>query len=259
MLMQKVTVVDWRRAEMNLIILEDDLLQQERLKKFILAYLSQKKHSIGRMIVCGKTRQHLEELENISQNNIYFLETAIKGDLDAGLKVAQKIRKFDPLGQITFVTRHSEFATLTYEYRVNAHDVIDKKLSEIAFYDRIIANIEDFLTFNEQLPLSEVFTYLTRTGKVITALYSDIYFFETGNLSHQILLSMKSEVIPFYGSLTDIEKTSECLIRIHRNTVVNKNKIKRCLKKDKKIVLEDETTFYVSRSGRKNLREINKW
>ncbi|WP_394206313.1 hypothetical protein [Lactococcus chungangensis] len=55
---------------MNLIILEDDLLQQERLKKFILAYLSQKKHSIGRMIVCGKTRQHLEELENISQNNI---------------------------------------------------------------------------------------------------------------------------------------------------------------------------------------------
>lgn len=49
-------------------------------------------------------------------------------------------------------------------------------MSEIAFYDRIIANIEDFFTFNEQLPLSEVFTYATRTGKAITALYSDIYF-----------------------------------------------------------------------------------
>lgn len=70
---------------------------------------------------------------------------------------------------------------------------------------------------------------------------------------------MKSEVIPFYGCLTDIEKTSECLIRIHRNTVINQNKIKRCLKKDKKIVLEDNTTFDVSRSGRKNLKEINKW
>lgn len=77
---------------MNLIILEDDLLQQERLKKFILAYLSQKKHSIGRMIVCGKTRQLLEELENISQNNIYFLETAIKVILMLGLKSRRKLK-----------------------------------------------------------------------------------------------------------------------------------------------------------------------
>ena len=59
--------------------------------------------------------------------------------------MSQKIRKLDPIGQISFVTTHSEFAPLTYEYKVNAHDFIDKRLPEVDFQARIISNIEESL------------------------------------------------------------------------------------------------------------------
>ncbi|MCJ1996383.1 LytTR family transcriptional regulator [Lactococcus piscium] len=94
-----------------------------------------------------------------------------------------------------------------------------------------------------------VFTYQTRTKRVIKIAYSEIYFIEAGNLSHQLFLQTKSQTIAFYGSLTEIDKLSDCLLRIHRDTLVNQDKISAYLKKDKQVLLDDGTVLLVSRSG----------
>lgn len=244
---------------MKVYILEDDSIQQAYLEKFIVGYLKEKEYPIDQVVACSKTWQLMEELENNSQSNLYFLDIAIKENHNAGLETAQKIRKVDPIGQISFITTHSEFMPLTYEYKVNAHDFIAKQLPEEEFHKRIITNIEDFFEFKQLKPLNEVFTYQTRTDKIINVLYSDIYYFESGGASHQILLQTKNETISFYGSMTDIEKMSNSLIRIHRDTLVNQERIKLYFKKDKKVMLDDGATLPVSRTGTKLLKELGKW
>ncbi|GAB2022508.1 LytTR family DNA-binding domain-containing protein [Pseudolactococcus yaeyamensis] len=245
---------------MKLFILEDELLQQERLEKFIVNYLIEKDYPVERVIACNKIQHFLESLENMSQNNIYFLDINIKGSRDAGLKVAQAIRKVDPIGQINFVTTHSEFAPLTYDYKVKAYDFINKSLPKAAFEARVSDNIEAFFESQyDTVSKKDVFAYKSRSGYLVNALYADIYFFESGSSSHQILLNMKNEVITFYGSLADIEAKSDDLIRIHRNTVVNQNKVKLYRKKSKQVVLEDDTVFSVSRMGCSLLNTLGKW
>ena len=95
--------------------------------------------------------------------------------------------------------------------------------------------------------------YRTRTNKMIDIAYSDIYYIEAGHYSHQILLQKQSDMISFYGSLTEIDKLSACLLRIHRDTLVNINKIKCYLKEEAKIILIDGTELSVSRTGEKRI------
>ena len=60
-------------------------------------------------------------------------------------------------------------------------------------------------------------------------------------------------MISFYGSLTELDKLSACLLRIHRDTLVNIDKIQCYLKKEAKIILIDGTALPVSRTGEKIL------
>lgn len=244
---------------MKLFILEDEFIQREHLEKFVSDYLREKAYPIEQVLAYDKTQNLIEALENMPQNNLYFLDISIKGNHNAGLETAQLIRKLDPVGQISFITTHSEFAPITYEYKVNAHDFIDKRLSEEEFYNRIIANIDDFFEVNQLRPQNKIFTYRTRTNKIINVLYSDIYYFEPGVVSHQIILNTKNETISFYGSLTDIEKMSSCLIRVQRDMLVNQDRIKMYFRKDMTIVLDDDTEISVSRNGAKLLKALGKW
>lgn len=93
--------------------------------------------------------------------------------------------------------------------------------------------------------------YRTRTKKVIDVAYSDLFYIEAGHHSHQILLQKQSDMISFYGSLTEIDKLSAYLLRIHRDTLVNIDKIHCYLKEEAKIILIDGTALSVSRTGEK--------
>ena len=240
---------------MKVYILEDDIVQQFRLESLIKHYLQRKKYPVEEVVACGRSQDLLSSLEESSRNNIYFLDIAIKGKQHAGLEIAEKIRKLDPIGQISFVTTHGEFASITYEYRVNAHDFIDKILPQEDFDQKIIANIEHYIEINHLKPLNEVFSYKTRTGKVIEALYADIRYFETTGIAHKLLLQMDGETLTMYGNMNDIENMSDHLVRVHRSFLVNRFFIKKVYKKEKIIVLDDDTEIPVSRAGFKRLEQ----
>ncbi|GFH42559.1 putative response regulator [Lactococcus hodotermopsidis] len=241
---------------MKVFILEDDQVQQFRLESLIRDYLLQKKYPNGGVVACGNVRDLLEELVDVPQNNIYFLDIAINRDKDAGLRAAEKIRQLDSLGQISFVTTHNEFAPITYEYRVNAHDFIDKILPQDEFDKKVLDNIDHYIEFNRIKPLGQIFSYKTRTDKLIEARYSDIYYFETTGNAHQLLLQMDGETVSFFGSLSKIDAQSDTFVRIHRSYLVNKERIIRYYKKEKLVLLDDDTELPVSRSGAKILGKM---
>ncbi|MDS8638519.1 competence system response regulator transcription factor ComE, partial [Streptococcus pneumoniae] len=60
-----------------------------------------------------------------------------KGEETKGLEVAQFIRHHNPYAIIVFVTSKSEFATMTFKYKVSALDFIDKDINNDAFKNRI--------------------------------------------------------------------------------------------------------------------------
>jgi two-component system response regulator AgrA len=243
---------------MNLFILEDEQFQLYQMEKLIVNYLKKTSYPIERVIACSNSEELFSELDGVTRHNLYFLDITIHHHRTAGLEIAQKIRQLDPLGQITFVTTYSEFATITYDYKVNAHDFINKSLPKEEFEKKIRDNIEDFFTTQHMMPQQDMFSYTTKSGKKIEALYSDIYYFEVAASSHQILLQMTNESISFYGSLTDIEQVSDRLIRTHRTNVVNQDKIKFYAAKEKKIILEDDTELEVSRRGARLLKHSPK-
>ncbi|GAX47678.1 response regulator transcription factor [Pseudolactococcus reticulitermitis] len=241
---------------MKVFILEDEQIQQFYLENLIADYLKEKKYPNSGVVACGRSRDLLVALEGCPQNNLYFLDIAISNNRNAGLETAEKIRKMDPIGQISFVTTHSEFAPITYEYKVNAYDFIDKILPQNVFHQRLFDNIDHYFAMNRIKPLGQIFSYQTRTGKQIEALYSDIYYFETTGQPHKLILQMAGEALTFYGTMDDIDGLSDKMIRIHRSYLVNKDRIKRYLRKEKLVILDDDTDLPVSRTGARNLRHF---
>ena len=48
----------------------------------------------------------------------YFLDIQLEVDIN-GIKLGSEIRKYDPIGNIIFVTSHSELTYLTFVYKVS--------------------------------------------------------------------------------------------------------------------------------------------
>ena len=67
---------------------------------------------------------------------------------------------------------------------------------------------------------------------------------------------MDGETLTMYGNMNDISEMSERLVRVHRSYLVNRDCIKRIYKKEKVILLDDDTKIPVSRSGFKLMDEL---
>src|SRR5699024_9661181 len=78
--------------------------------------------------VTSRSTQIIEKIPLTTYIPIYFLDIEIKNEERKGLQVAQEIRKYDTEGIIVFVTTHSEFAPISYQYMVSALTFIDKAL-----------------------------------------------------------------------------------------------------------------------------------
>ena len=60
--------------------------------------MKEKKYPITEVITYDKSRDFLAIIDQLSQNNLYFLDIAIKMHHNAGLKIAEKIRQKDVIG-----------------------------------------------------------------------------------------------------------------------------------------------------------------
>lgn len=231
---------------MNIFILEDDIVQLEYLEKIIKQLARKNNISYKQLYATSKPENLLEKISTPANHQIYFLDIEIKGYSQSGLDVAKRIRKKDPYGTIVFVTTHSELAINTFTYKVAAIDFIEKDQAEDAFKKRLEECLVIANEYKKKSVNVDTFSFENKYTSFQVP-YSDIFYFETTDVSHKIKLVTSKKTIDFYGSLGEVIEHDRRLFRCHKSFVVNLANVEEIDKKNKILFFHSSSYCLISR------------
>jgi two-component system response regulator AgrA len=180
----------------------------------------------------------LESKEKVA--GLYFLDLDLGCDIN-GIKLAERIREYDPRGFIVFITADGESYKLTFELKVEAMDYIVKGDSNLeARICECICNAHAKLTA-KATPLQDNFvfklsqdtnglkgTFKLAKDSVVSIDSTKIMFFETSvDTKHTVIVYTAEGRLEFRGSLSQIEKEMDKtrFFRCQRNLIINLEKV----------------------------------
>lgn len=227
-------------------ICEDNSEQRHFLENIINDFLIF--HDMDMKIVLS-TDNPLEILECIKDStelSAYFLDINLRHKID-GITLSAQIRQQDPWGFIVFITSHKELMPLTYQNRIAAMDFIVKENTE-HIRDKVHKCLDEiWLRYKHNN--SQIHNYFVyKDGKMhYTIHFSDIYYIESSDNHHKIIINTKSGTLQISGSLKDtIKHLSSDFIYCNRNTIVNKNHIISFDKHNSELLLDNNKKCHVS-------------
>ena len=196
----------------------------------------------------------MSSINEKGNHQIFLLDIDIDGNRKKGLEVASEIRQQDANAVIIFVTTHSEFAPISFKYKVSALDFIEKTVSNVEFKQQKqpdfckskIGDVDD----------DEMFVFETAQSRIQVPM-RDIYYFATAATPHKVMLITKTERLEFYANLGDITSVNKILFSCHRSFLVNLDNIARIDKTQLMIYFENGDSCPVSRLKMKAL--LKKW
>lgn len=242
---------------MKIFVLEDDREQQAYMEKTINQIMDKNGWDYQLFEIYGKPEQLFQAMHERGSHQLFFLDIEIKEETQKGLEVAGKIRKHDPYAIIVFVTTHSEFMPLTFRYQVSAFDFVDKGWSAEEFTQRIEKVLAYVYERRNTYQAEETFLYENAQSSIQVP-FNEIYYFETSEMPHKLILYTKRERLEFYGQLSEIAKKDKRLYRCHRSYVVNPANISRIEKQENLAYFPNGSSCYISRMKMKGLLEILK-
>lgn len=111
---------------MPIYICEDDPKQRQQLLEIVANYVMIEALDMQVELATADPFEIVARLEaEPGRAGIYLLDIDLNSSLN-GIELAAKIREFDDLGKIIFVTTHAELAPMTFRYKVEAYDYIVK-------------------------------------------------------------------------------------------------------------------------------------
>lgn len=239
---------------MNIFLLEDDILQQQRLDLIIREILLEKRWSVKSIITTARPDFLLEKVQETVDQNIYFLDIDLNGEERKGLEVASQIRQVDAHGVIVFITTHSEFAPITYAYKVSAFDFIAKDSPVDEMKQRLIDCFENLLNVRSTGKKEELFIFNNQHTSFQVP-FSDILYFETTDISHKLCLICKNRLVNFYATLGEIENLDPRFFKAHRSFVVNLENIAQIDRAEGLIYFDEDRSCMISRRKIKSALE----
>ena len=231
---------------MNIFILEDNFLQQTRIENIVKKILVDNKIEYRHFEVYGKPQQLLEDISERGNHQLFLLDIEIKDEEKRGLDVAREIRKLDSQATIAFVTTHSEFMPVSFEYLVSAIDFIDKELPEPTFIKRlenVILNVNN----NQGRTVSEDSFIFTGSKAQIQVPFKDLLYIETSSIAHKLTLYSKRDIVEFYGQVFEIIEHEPPLFQCHRSFIVNPYNISSIDKENGVVHFQNGSSCIVSR------------
>lgn len=188
----------------------------------------------------------LEQAKNMNDIGCYFLDIQLSTDIN-GIKLGSEIRKHDPVGNIIFVTSHSELTYLTFVYKVAAMDFIFKD-DPAELRTRIIDCLETAHTRLQLLSRdNSVETIeLKRGSNSVYVQYDDIMFFESSTKSHRLIAHLDNRQIEFYGNLKELSQLDDRFFRCHNSFVVNRHNIESIDSKERIVYFKNKEHCYAS-------------
>lgn len=212
----------------NIFLLEDNDVERQQFKYMLKQIIGNRpalsQSSIRTFANASSLNRHLPLPSN---KNIFILDLEINNNLQAGLKMSQAIRQRDSQATIIFLTVHDEFLYVSYKYRVNALDFIDKKQKTVQ-----IDLMKDFdMILSEQQKSKDELTLTFKNNIGIFRIpINHILYFETNRNQkrHSFLVTDNNEQRPINGSLGQLaDQLSEYhFYRVHRSFLVNIDNIK---------------------------------
>ncbi|MGT2907696.1 LytTR family transcriptional regulator DNA-binding domain-containing protein [Streptococcus dentiloxodontae] len=242
---------------MNIYVLEDDLIQQTRIDTILKGLASEGLFSLKKLEVFSKPHKLLDSITEKGNHQVFLLDIDIDGETRKGLEVATKIRQQDRNAVIIFVTTHSEFAPISFRYKVSALDFIDKSVSDEQFRQELkqtLCFVND--NIGRQDIGEEMFIFETAQARVQVPM-RDIYYFATSTTPHKVMLMTKDERLEFYANLGKIIAENDHLFSCHRSFLINLDNVYRVDKSELLVYFENGDSCPVSRLKLKNL--LKKW
>lgn len=97
---------------MKIFVCEDDPRQRENMVSLSKLHHDRRK-PMELALATDDPYEVLEQSKEMNDIGCYFLDIQLEADMN-GIKLGSEIRKHDPVGNIIFVTSHSELTYLTF-------------------------------------------------------------------------------------------------------------------------------------------------
>ncbi|EJQ95890.1 response regulator transcription factor [Bacillus cereus] len=204
---------------MSIFILEDDVIQAQQMKRLVEEICEKHMLPYDFIEVTSKSETIIKNISRATYVPIYFLDIEIKREERKGLQVAQEIRKYDTKGIIVFVTTHSEFAPISYQYMVSALTFIDKGLPYEERYEVFEQCLFQYEERNKATIPNDDFIVENNNATVRVPFHTVEYIMT--DEPHRLALVTLDRIVYFYGTLKEIEIVDERLFRCHQSYVVN--------------------------------------
>ncbi|KIX90516.1 histidine kinase [Staphylococcus microti] len=231
---------------MKILICEDDPKQRARMESIINQYIMIEEKPMEIEISTDDPYELLEASKNMTDIGCYFLDIQLESDIN-GIKVGSEIRKHDPIGNIIYVTSHSELTYLTFVYKVAAMDFIFKDDPD-QLRKRVFDCLEtafnrlNLLTKEEAVETLE----LKRGSGSEYVHYDDVMFFESSPKSHRLIAHLDNRQIEFYGNLKELTQVDQRFFRCHNSFVLNRHNIANVDPKARTVHFKNGELCYVS-------------
>ncbi|MCD3394069.1 LytTR family DNA-binding domain-containing protein [Streptococcus equi subsp. zooepidemicus] len=146
-----------------------------------------------------------------------------------------------------FVTTHSEFMPLAFQYQVSALDYIDKELPHTEFVQRVETALLYAVRQNSETIAESAFYFTSRYAQVQVP-FNDILYIETSSRAHRVNLYTKKERMQFTGTLTDILKQESRFLQCHRSFLINPRNVVRVDKIERVVYFRNGSSCLIARS-----------
>jgi len=224
---------------MKIVICEDETYHRDFLQKTISEYAMFHEPSIEITLSTADPNRVLAYLK-VDRADCYFLDIELGSTL-TGMELARIIRQHDPLAQIIFISMHADRLKLTFKYKLAALDFIVKDSG----YEKVTIEIEE--------ALKEAFKVYKKIGKqtdfshiqikigerIKNVRYDEIYYFETAEQEHKIILHAVNGRYEFYGRLKAYENIDQRFYRSHKSFLVNLDYVDEINKKERQLLLKN--------------------
>lgn len=210
---------------LNIIICEDNKIERDRIQSYIKHSIDSNHYDCIITLATANPKEAVQFAKSHSNEvNVYFLDIDLKSDIN-GIEAARLIRDVDINGYFIFITGHKEYSMMTFEYKLQALDYLDK-----SDFPQLSNKINQCMkTIHKEF--SKLGNNIDEVGEIISIKSGsrhfnipirDILYFEAF-VDHKIMAHTIDSNIEFYDSIKALipRLDSNNFRQVHRSYVVN--------------------------------------
>jgi two-component system, LytTR family, response regulator AgrA len=242
---------------LNVIICEDNKIERDRIQSYIKHSIEINKYDC---IITMSTDDPMDAIQYAKNHsgevNVYFLDVDLNSRIN-GIEAARLIRDVDINGYFIFITGHSEYSMMTFQYKLKALDYLDK-----SDFPKLSNKINQCMktVFNENSNMHDVkkdigLVISIKSGsRLFNIPVRDILYFET-IADHKIKVRTIANSIEYYETLGSIltKLMDNNFHMIHRSYIVNMDHVFVINHEDMTVTMNNGEVCQMSRRFAKGL------